>query len=239
MKPIIGVTGYYHPYSREVSGVFVGEDYTGAISSAGGIPVVIPFLESEEDVKAMAAKLDGLLLSGGFDMDPQMFGEQPIPGMGEVTPERDWLESILFREMHLSGKPIFGICRGMQIMNIMMGGNVYQDLPSQKEGELLQHSQRAPRWYGAHTVTVTEGTLLHAVFGQTRIRTNSFHHQAVRDVPDSLLVSAVADDGVIEAIEAKEGAFLVGVQWHPENMWRREPRVLKLFEAFVDAARND
>jgi len=239
MKPIIGVTGYYHPYSREVSGVFVGEDYTEGVSRAGGIPVVIPFLESEEDVKAMASRLDGLLLSGGFDMDPQMFGEQPIPGMGEVTPERDWLESILFKEMHAAGKPIFGICRGMQIMNIMMGGNVYQDLPSQKEGELLQHSQRAPRWYGAHTVTVTEGTLLHAVFGTTRIRTNSFHHQAVRDVPDSLLVSAVADDGVIEAIEAKEGPFLVGVQWHPENMWRREPRVLKLFEAFVDAAKND
>jgi len=239
MKPIIGVTGYLHPYSSQVSGVFVGEDYTNGVARAGGIPLVIPFLETEADVKALAERLDGLLLSGGFDMDPVMFGEQPIPAMGEVTPERDWIESILFKEMHAAGKPIFGICRGMQIMNILMGGDVYQDLPSQYEGELLQHSQRAPRWYGAHHVSITEGTLLREAFGSDRIRVNSYHHQAVRHVPESLIVSAVSDDGVIEAIEAKEGAFLVGVQWHPENMWSRDEKMLRLFEAFVEAAKLD
>jgi putative glutamine amidotransferase len=239
MKPLIGVTGYLHPYSREVSGVFVGEGYTNALAQAGAVPLAIPFLEEEEHVRALATKLDGLLLGGGVDMDPTLFGEQPVPGNGEICPERDWLESILFDEMQKQGKPVLGICRGVQVINILMGGTLYQDLPSQKQGDLIQHSQKAPRWFGAHHVNVTEGTKLHEIFGETRIRTNTYHHQAVRDVAPGLIVSGVADDGVIEAIERPEGPFLLGVQWHPENMWRKDSKVLRLFEAFVKACQSN
>ncbi|TCP55978.1 putative glutamine amidotransferase [Tumebacillus sp. BK434] len=237
MQPLIGVTGYLHPYSREVAGVFVGEGYTNALAEAGAVPLAVPFLEKEEQVRALAQKVDGLLLGGGVDMDPTLFGEQPVPGNGEMCPERDWLEAILFDEMQKQGKPVLGICRGVQVINILLGGTIYQDLPSQKEGALFQHSQKAPRWFGAHHVNVKEGTKLHEIFGATRIRTNTYHHQAVRDAAPGLIVSGVADDGVIEAIERPHGPFLLGVQWHPENMWRKDATVLRLFEAFVAACK--
>ncbi|MFD2172040.1 gamma-glutamyl-gamma-aminobutyrate hydrolase family protein [Tumebacillus lipolyticus] len=237
MKPLIGVTGYLHPLSREVSGVFVGEGYTNALAEAGAIPLAIPFLEKEEHVRALAQKLDGLLLGGGVDMDPTLFGEQPVPGNGEMCPERDWLETILFDEMQDQGKPVLGICRGVQVINVLMGGTIYQDLPSQKVGELIQHNQNAPRWFGAHHVNITAGSQLHEIFGAISIRTNTYHHQAVRDVAPGLVVSGVAEDGVIEAIERQDGPFLVGVQWHPENMWRKDSAVLRLFEAFVNACK--
>ncbi|HEU4962595.1 MAG TPA: gamma-glutamyl-gamma-aminobutyrate hydrolase family protein [Bacilli bacterium] len=241
MRPIIGVTGYLHPLTREVEGVFVGEGYTNALAKVGAVPLVVPYLEDEEAVRALAARLDGLLLAGGVDMDPTLFGEQPVQGNGEVCPERDWLETILFEEMQRQGKPVLGICRGVQVINILLGGDIYQDLPSQKEGELIQHSQKARRWYGGHHVTIKPGTKLHAALGeQERIRVNTYHHQAVRTPAPGLIVSAVADDGVVEAIERldRDEPFLVGVQWHPENMWRREPVFLNLFASFVEAAKR-
>ncbi|MCX7572259.1 gamma-glutamyl-gamma-aminobutyrate hydrolase family protein [Tumebacillus sp. DT12] len=238
MRPIIGVTGYLHPYSRDVDGVFAGEGYTNGLAKAGAAPVVIPYLEEEEEIRALAHRLDGLLLSGGPDMDPILFGEEPHPANGNVSPERDTLESILFDEMQRQGKPVFGICRGAQIINILLGGTIYQDLPSQYQGELVQHDQRAPRWFGAHHVTVTPGTILSRIFdGADRIRVNTYHHQAIREVAPGLVVSGVADDGVIEAVErpAGTGPYLVAVQWHPENMWRKDGQMLHLFQDFVAA----
>jgi putative glutamine amidotransferase len=237
-RPLIGVSGkWMKPDGPE--GVFLSAGYTNAIALAGGLPVVIPYLEQEEDLREMARQLDGLLLSGGVDMGPTVYlGEEPVPGLGEICPERDWIETILFDEMQKQGKPVLGICRGMQVVNALLGGSLYQDLGSQKEGKLIQHSQKAPNWYPAHHVNITPGTQLHAIFGTERLGVNTYHHQAVKEPAPGMIVSAMADDGVIEAIERPEGPYLVCVQWHPELMWQKNGLFLKLFGSFVEAAKE-
>jgi len=237
MRPMIGVSGKLTVIDR-IDGVYLGAGYTNGVAEAGGIPVVIPYLENEEDVRALAQRLDGLLLSGGVDMGALEMGEEPIQEQGEVCPERDWIEAILFDEMQKQGKPVLGICRGMQMINILMGGKVYQDIKSQKQGELLQHSQRAPHWYGSHSVQIVPDTLTHQIFGEERLAVNTYHHQAVSLPAPGLRTTATAPDGVIEAIERDgDGPFLVGVQWHPELMWRKNRTFLRLFTAFVDACK--
>jgi putative glutamine amidotransferase len=238
MRPVIGVSGKLIAPDG-VTGVYLGGGYTNGLAEVGAIPLVIPYLEKEEDVRDLAQRLDGLLLSGGVDMGAIQLGEEPIPGQGEVCPERDWIETILFDEMQKQGKPVLGICRGMQVVNALLGGKLYQDLPSQKEGALVQHSQKAPHWYPSHHVTIEPGTLLHEVFGTERLAVNTYHHQAVKSAAPGLIVSAVADDGVIEAIERPEGdgPYLVGVQWHPELMWGKNRLFLRIFDSFVEAAK--
>jgi putative glutamine amidotransferase len=238
MRPIIGVSGKLvnHPNPSSPRGCFLAEGYTNGLAETGGIPFIIPYLEREEDVRALAARLDGLLLSGGVDITPTSFGEQPATGLGEICPERDWIEAILFDEMQKQGKPVLGICRGMQVINVFLGGTLIQDLASQKQGDLIQHDQHAPHWYPGHHVTLEAGTQMHRIFeGIDRLGVNTFHHQAVRDLAPGLVVTAVADDGVIEAYERPDGPFLVAVQWHPELMWHKDRTFLKLFRAFVEA----
>lgn len=238
MKPIIGVSGklVHHPHQGSPRGCFLAEGYTNGLAEMGGIPFIIPYLEHEADVRALASRLDGLLLSGGVDITPTSFGEQPAMGLGEVCPERDWIERILFEEMQRQGKPVFGICRGMQVINVFLGGTLYQDLPSQKRGELIQHDQNAPHWFPSHYVTIEAGTKLHQIFeGRDRIGVNTYHHQAVRELAPGLIVSALADDGIIEAYERPEGPYLVAVQWHPELMWTKDRQFLNLFRSFVEA----
>ena len=240
MRPIIGLTGKLRDTNTSVPGMFLGAGYTNGVAEAGGLPWAIPYLEKESDLRELAQRLDGLLLTGGVDMDPVAYmGEQPVPALGEICPERDWMEAILFDEMQKQGKPVLGICRGMQVINVLLGGTLYQDLPSQKQGDLIQHDQKAPVWYPAHSVTVAEGTQLREIFGAECIGVNTFHHQAVKDAAPGLIVSAVADDGVVEAIERPEGPYLVAVQWHPELMWGKNPLFLRLFESFVQASANN
>jgi putative glutamine amidotransferase len=239
MRPMIGLSGKLNTSSPYVPGVFLGSGYTNGVAEAGGLPLVIPYLEKESDLRELAHRLDGLLLTGGVDMAPaQYMNEQPVPALGEICPERDWMEAILFDEMQKQRKPVLGICRGMQAINVLMGGTLYQDLPSQKQGDLIQHDQRAPHWYPMHHVTIAPGTHLHRIFGEERIGVNTFHHQAVKEAAPGLIVSAVADDGVVEAIERPDGPYLVGVQWHPELMWHKNALFVKLFESFVQAANN-
>jgi putative glutamine amidotransferase len=230
----VGITGHYHYLNREVAGVFVGEGYTSAIAQAGALPFVIPFLQEEGLIAALAEELDGLLLTGGEDVDPTRFGEEPSPGLGEVSPERDELEYRLIHAFMQKGKPILGICRGMQVLNTALGGTVWQDLSRAKK-RVLQHRQNAPRWHLSHHVYIYEETRLAGILGSGERKVNSFHHQAVKEVAPGFIVSAVSADGVIEAMESRDHRFVLGVQWHPENLWRRHPTFTALFQAFVDA----
>lgn len=233
MGKMIGVTGSVYTTRLGVDGIFAGEDYTAGIAEAGALPVVLPIGLEDEAIEAMADQLDGLLLTGGVDLDPAYFEEEPIPQLGEVSPARDALEWKLTQAFLARDKPIFAICRGLQVLNAVAGGTLYQDLYAQKR-KILQHSQQAPRWHASHEVTLTPGSKLQAIFGTDRIRVNSFHHQAVHKVAPGFIETAVAQDGVIEAIESLQHRYAVGVQWHPENMWRRQPIVHKLFQTFVD-----
>jgi putative glutamine amidotransferase len=233
-RPLIGITGRHYQYNAEIAGVFVGDGYTKGVYEAGGLPVVLPYTEDEQQLQAWVEHLDGLILSGGEDIDPSYFKENPMIGLGEVSPERDRLESIIGLEMLSLGKPVLGICRGIQVMNVIAGGSLYQDLPRQIKG--MQHSQKAPRSHLAHEVEILRNSLLYRLFGTTSVKVNTFHHQAVKDVAPGFIVSAKAKDGVVEAIESTKHPFAVGVQWHPENLWEKYPIFHKLFIGLVQAA---
>lgn len=233
MCRLIGVTGSLHTLRSGVEGVFAGDDYTAAIAKAGGLPMVLPMMTEEGLILSLAERLDGLLLTGGVDLDPSYFGEEPIRQLGEVSPVRDEMEWKLTGEFLKRDKPIFAICRGMQILNAVAGGKLYQDLAAQK-APVLQHMQHAPRWHASHEIAIAPGTKLAEILQTERIRVNSFHHQAVKKVAPGFVVSAAARDGVTEAIESLEHRFALGVQWHPENMWQRYPVFYSLFQRFVE-----
>lgn len=241
MKPLIGLTCSRHKFSRKLPGPdllggALSDDYTQGVEAAGGTPVVIPYLESDETAQLLAERIDGLVLPGGPDIDPLTFGEEPQIGLGEVFPERDRLEFLLIQHMMEMGKPILGICRGMQVLNAALGGTLYQDLAHEWHGR-IQHSQRAARNHLSHTVRVDPDSQLATLLsGQSVVRTNSFHHQAVRDVAPGFAAVAWDEEGLIEGIESTNHPFVLAVQWHPENLWRTTPLFLGLFKGLVEAA---
>ncbi len=229
MKPVIGITTDIEGESKNV----LYNTNVQAIIRAGGLPIIIP-TGVEQDVKQLATLLDGLLLTGGGDIDPMLYGEEPHKNLDDVSPRRDLIEIVLAQEMIKSNKPILGICRGLQIINIAMNGNMYQDIYSQREETLLQHSQKASWHHSSHYVQVKAGTLLETITKSEKIKVNSFHHQAVKDVLHPLTISGVASDGTIEAIESTEHDFVLGVQWHPESLAEIEDKVsVDIFEQFL------
>jgi putative glutamine amidotransferase len=225
MKPVVGIT--------RCSRV---DDYVASVKRAGGEPVV---LDPTDDPARSLDRIDALLLSGGLDVDPALYGETPHRAT-QVDPQRDRFEIPLSREAVARDMPVFAICRGVQVLNVAAGGTLVQDIPSEVTSA-LSHSIDVPKDHVAHEVQVTPGTRLAASLGRsTPLETcavNSRHHQAVGRVAPSFVVSAMSPDGVVEAIERPGATFCVGVQWHPENFWRTG-EFGGLFSAFVDAAKN-
>ncbi|MGB6406674.1 MAG: gamma-glutamyl-gamma-aminobutyrate hydrolase family protein, partial [Planococcus donghaensis] len=210
MKPIIGVTASLE-LGRDEYGIELAD--TEAILAAGGLPVMLPHVVGEADLDEIAEHIDGLFLAGGYDIDPTLFGEEPHPNLGVIIPSRDAFELALTKKVLAMNKPILGVCRGAQILNIAVGGDMYQDITTQVKADLLQHQQKAPKFHGSHFVDITEGSLLNRLTGQTRIKVNSRHHQANRLVPAPFVVSGQASDGIIEAVESVQHHFVLGVQW--------------------------
>lgn len=240
MRPVIGLTGTRHMRNTTtglpLQGVALSDDYTQAVEATGGIPLVIPYPKDESSLAFLAARLDGLLLSGGEDIDPATFGEDPHYGLGTVVPERDRMEIALVQMMRAQGKPILGICRGLQVLNAALGGTLYQDIIREHKGR-IQHSQKSARNHLSHRVKIEEGSKLAACFeGETMIKVNSFHHQAVKRVAPSMKAVAWDAEGLVEGIESTDDQFVLAVQWHPENLWRDDDRVLGLFRGLVEYA---
>lgn len=217
-KPVIGIT--------RCSRV---DDYVESVERAGGEPVV---LDHTDDPARSLDRVDALLLSGGLDVDPALYGEAPHATTA-VDAERDRFEIPLSREAVARDMPVFAICRGVQVLNVAAGGSLVQDIPTSVTTE-LGHSIDMPKDHIAHAVRITPGTRLAASLGAA-YSVNSRHHQAVGRVAPSFVVSAVSEDGVVEAIERPESTFCVGVQWHPENFWRTG-EFAGLFGEFVAAA---
>ncbi|MCA1321001.1 gamma-glutamyl-gamma-aminobutyrate hydrolase family protein [Bacillus tianshenii] len=228
-KPIIGITSHVElDYKHSLS-----NDYVQSIIQAGGIPVILP-IGVDSDVAQLVVKIDGLVLAGGGDIDPMLFGEEPHPNLGMISPGRDSFELAIIEKMLAANKPILAICRGIQILNIAIGGDMYQDIYSQKDEPLLQHSQKATRSHLSHYVMATENSLLAEIAGHSKFKVNSYHHQAVRHVPDPFIVSARSSDGIIEAIESRAHSFVLGVQWHPEPLAVQGDSISKnIFNRFV------
>ncbi|WNC16813.1 gamma-glutamyl-gamma-aminobutyrate hydrolase family protein [Brevibacillus brevis] len=232
MRPIIGVacTKMYFPNNHLDQFFYVGSGYVEGIARSGGTPLILPLLDSEDALRAMVESLDGLILTGGDDPAPHLYGEEPHQGLGTVEYERDLAELAVIKLALEMKKPILGICRGMQILNVACGGTLVQDIPSQVPGA-IQHAQRGSRQYGAHKVTLRPGFVADAI-GKTEILVNTSHHQAVKDVAPGFVMTGFAADGVIEAIESLDGLH-VGLQWHPERMWGHDSDMRKVAEAFV------
>jgi len=211
------------------------DDYSRAVVHAGGAPVIVPAAHQARTLADLLERLDGLLLSGGPDVHPRFYREQPLPGLGEVDEPLDRMELAAARQAHDRGLPILGICRGIQTLNVALGGTLYQDIATQVP-DCIEHLQKAAKDVNTHQVVIETNSRLQAVLGRTRIWVNGKHHQAVKKTGKGLRVSARAPDGVVEALEDPTKPFVVAVQWHPEGTWRTDPLSRKLFGAFVTAA---
>ncbi len=234
-KPVIGITGNFGEKGCELA-----QGYYQSVLKAGGIPLVIPAYEDMATLVATLERIDGLLLSGGGDLNPMLLDEEPVPGLGGICPQRDKAELWLIRMAYNRQLPILGICRGIQMMAAALGGSVYQDLKSQYTANpLIKHSQDLAREYASHTVRIEQDSLLYRIMGSDKLAVNSFHHQAVRNPGACFRVSAYAPDGVIEAIESTEHKSLLGVQWHPECFaLRADYSMMPLFEWLIGEAES-
>jgi putative glutamine amidotransferase len=230
LKPIIGITSNIDSTTHSLQNTYIH-----AVIAGGGIPLVIP-TGLESDAQQITTLIDGLIITGGGDINPLLFNEEPVQQLGNVTPERDTIELELVKQMLTLDKPILGICRGHQVLNVALGGTLYQDINSQSAGQILQHDQKAKREHQSHSVHIEQGTILAAIATTEKIMVNSFHHQALKDVPAPLIVSGKASDGIVEAVESTDHHFVVGVQWHPEALIQKEDQFsTRLFQAYMNA----
>jgi len=221
---------------RRHTGVHV--DYAHSVTRAGGLPLLLPPAMGPDAAAEAVDACDGLLLSGGEDLHPDLYQPEDATHIRETDPARDALELALFRAAHQVRLPTLAICRGFQLVNVALGGTLWQDLPAQRPTD-HDHDNGAEWHHRSHDVLVSPGSRVHRAVGRERFPTNSFHHQAIRRLAPGLRATATAGDGTIEAAESDDDAhWLVGVQWHPESFWQEEtPPEFGLFEALVAAAR--
>ena len=232
-KPIIGLTTYER--ERRAYCVVV-TDYVHSVFAAGGLPVPIPTIADDADRDAYLDMVDGILFTGGADINPACYGEEPLWEVESLVPYKDDYELGLFRKAYERSMPIFGVCRGSQLINVGLGGTLYQDIHAQIPGSFGHYPKEIPEDELYHSVHVREDSRLRSILGVDTIQVNSFHHQAIKALGGHLAVGAVSTDRIIESIEGEEGRFLLGVQWHPECLTKRYPAFLKLFASFVEAA---
>lgn len=234
-RPLIGISGSHNIADRQM---FVRENYMQSVLRAGGIPVLLPEIEDEETAKAILDRLDGLLLAGGGDVLPSRYGEETLPACGEDDPQRDIFELLIIPMAIARNMPIFGICRGIQVLNVAMGGTLIQDIESQQNIPKKTHQQEPPFSQPVHTVRFEKGSVFERITGATEIKANSMHHQAIKKPADGLQVDGRAEDGIIEAMSAKDGSRIFAVQFHPEYLSDHDAHAQRLFDHFVKLSRE-
>ncbi|WP_426711260.1 gamma-glutamyl-gamma-aminobutyrate hydrolase family protein [Cetobacterium sp. SF1] len=239
-KPIIGISGsliideggMFPGYER----AYVNNDYVQSVVRAGGIPYIIPMVYDDEVIKAQIENIDGLIMSGGHDVNPMLYGEEPCKELGGIMPRRDKFDMLLIKNALELKKPILGICRGEQILNVASGGSLYQDLKF-IEGSYIKHNQGHLPDYPTHTITIKQDSKLYSILGEETL-VNSFHHLAVKTVAPGFKAVAYSKDGVIEAIEKDGDLFVMGVQWHPEMLSASYENMQKLFIKLIEEAKK-
>lgn len=235
MGRLIGITADVYLGATDVINQklmdFVPRPLVDGVIAAGGIPVGLPNLPVDK-VNQLIENLDGIIFPGGPDIDPSFMGQEPIPELGVTNRNRDLFEIALIRTAVAKKIPIFGICRGAEMIDVALGGTLYQDLGSQYSGKLIQHKQQAPGDQPTHFVRVDFNSRLYKSIGDN-VFVNSRHHQAIKSVANGLKVVATASDGVIEAIE-NDDASIQAVQWHPENLWKKDSQQLTMLRNFAE-----
>lgn len=231
MRPLIAVC----PLANEKRQLqLMQPGYLKGIELAGGAPVVLPLTDDVQVLEAILERCAGVLIPGGHDVEPARYGQELLPECGELSPGRDRLEDWVIGWALERDMPILGICRGVQMLNVHLGGTLYQDLPTQRP-ESLNHSQQPPYEELVHTVTVQEGSMLARFTGAGKCGVNSLHHQAIWQVAPGLVVDALSEDGVVEAVHMPEKRFVLGVQWHPEYCCQFQKESMEIFNGFVRA----
>jgi putative glutamine amidotransferase len=235
LRPLIGI-----PTRTLVDGESIRygvlSTYTRAADMAGGVPIAIPLNLSEESLRDLFSRLDGLLLAGGVDVHPNEYGEEVAPFCGDIDISRDATELTMTRWALAKKMPILGICRGIQLLNIAAGGSLYQDIPAQLPGSLpQQHVSGNPYNFLAHSVEIDANSRLARALGATQLQVNSLHHQSLKQIAPGFQTIARAPDGIIEGIESTNGNFALGVQFHPEWLVDDDARMVNIFRALVEA----
>lgn len=228
-KPIIGIVPLV---DRERESYWMLPGYMRGIEKAGGIPVMLPLTSDEKALEQLGEALDGFLFTGGQDVSPNVYGAEPAPACGERCEERDEMEKILFRAVYGRNKPVFGICRGIQFINAVMGGTLYQDIPTEHPSGVC-HRQAAPYDIPAHPVKMVADSPLQRLFTSDVLMVNSCHHQAIKTMADGLSAMAYSEDGLVEAVYAPDRDFLWAVQWHPEFSCESDENSRQILREFV------
>lgn len=227
-KPMIGVTPLW---DAERQSVWMLPDYLDGIKAAGGLPVVLPLEMSEEDANQVVETCDGFLFTGGQDVSPELYGMEDATGTIVASPKRDKMETLLLTKALQADKAVLGICRGLQFINVFLGGTLWQDLPSQHPSEIA-HRQGKPYGVPSHQVKLSGD--IKSLLGKDILEVNTLHHQAVKDLGSGLMPMAVAPDGIIEAAQMSGKRFVWAVQWHPEYLFRTDKDSLAIFSCFVE-----
>jgi putative glutamine amidotransferase len=242
-RPLIGVaTQTLPPIEGERPPCWImGQRYIEALRATGAAPILLPLLTHDPDaMRDIFDRLDGVFLTGGVDVDPSRYGENKHPLCGTTDPDRDAIELMLLKHAMDHHLPVLAVCRGIQILNVACGGTLYQDVSAQVPAAMKHDYFPTPanpsRTYLAHDITVTPGSLLADILGETVVSVNSMHHQAIKDLAAGLKPTAFAPDGIIEAVEGTNGQYLIAVQWHPEELADSQPGMRRLFSSFVEAA---
>jgi putative glutamine amidotransferase len=238
-RPLIGCTTYRKIADQfpqiEIIGLMPA--YIRAIEAASGIPMLIPLGLDEETLSAIMARVDGILLPGGGDIDPFVYGGTSHETLWGIDKDRDRVEFFVAQEAVKMGIPVLAICRGHQVMNVALGGTLWEDIGSLYPDAIRHDNYRIhPRNHISHSVAVSPHSRLASCLGKTELPVNSLHHQGVRVLAPNLVATAVAPDGLVEAVEVAEHPFAVGVQWHPENLIEDDPAMLELFKGLINAA---
>jgi putative glutamine amidotransferase len=239
-KPFIGITCDYMISETGMSlgqeRNFVTKEFIDAVVEAGGVPILIPIINKEEDILKIMDVIDGIVLSGGFDVNPSYYGEEPSKHVGFTYTPRDLCELFIVKAAIEKDMPILGISRGQQVMTVAFGGKLYQDI-SELSDSYINHMQRASINDIGHYVDIKPSTRLHKIFNTDRLLVNSFHHQAIKSVPPNFIIAAESSDGIVEAIEHKSKPIMA-VQWHPEIMIKKHPVMLRIFEEFIKGCKE-
>lgn len=233
-KPIIGLT---MRLEMETDRFYLGRHYSEALAGMGALPVNIPLIPDPDYIAEVMAGMSGILLPGcNSDVDPLRYGQEPIPELGTVIPIKDETDLLVLAETERRNMPVFGICFGMQVMNVFYGGTLYQDVFAQVPN-CLKHQQGKPLERNSHSIRIEKGSLIEELTGSEKAVVNSHHHQAVDTVGNDLKATTWAADGIIETIEwTRDERFVLGVQWHPELSWNTDELSNKLFARFIGKA---